>query len=91
MDQQRKQVASVKIDRDLCIGAAACVAVMPEAFELDSENKALLVPKRGKKTSNMTNVSDLPEQDQEKIWMSAEVCPVRAVLLYDEEGKQIYP
>lgn len=32
---------SITIDRNLCIGAAACVAAAPEYFELDEENTAV--------------------------------------------------
>ena len=33
---------SVTIDRSLCIGAAACIGIAPELFELDEENIAVL-------------------------------------------------
>ena len=32
----------IEVKRDLCIGVANCIAVAPDAFELDSENKAVL-------------------------------------------------
>ncbi len=35
----------VKVDRDLCIGAASCVAVAPKTFELDNEGKAVIKKK----------------------------------------------
>jgi len=31
---------TVTIDRDLCIGAAACVSAAPELFQLDEDNIA---------------------------------------------------
>ncbi len=31
---------SITIDRDLCIGAAACVSAAPELFQLDEDNIA---------------------------------------------------
>jgi len=31
----------VWVDRDLCIGAATCIAVAPKTFVLDSEAKAI--------------------------------------------------
>ena len=32
----------VRVDRDLCIGAASCIALLPEVFELDEEAKAVI-------------------------------------------------
>ena len=67
----------IVIDRDLCIGAESCAIVAPEVFEMDSENKAVL--------KNATGAND------QTILMAAQSCPVAAILLYDEEGTQIYP
>lgn len=72
-----KKIARIEIDRDLCIGAESCVVVAPEVFEMDAENKAVL--------KNATGADD------QTILMSAQSCPVAAILLYDEEGNQIYP
>jgi ferredoxin len=38
----------IQVDRDLCIGAASCIAVYPEIFELDEESKAIMLKKDGK-------------------------------------------
>lgn len=38
------KVSKIVIDRDLCIGAASCVTIMPGVFQLDEENKAVIVP-----------------------------------------------
>lgn len=72
-----KKIARIEVDRDLCIGAESCAIVAPDVFEMDSENKAVL------KTGYTT--------DDQTILMSAQSCPVAAILLYDEEGNQIYP
>ncbi len=46
MDNQDKEVQigkyKVKVVRNLCIGAAACVGVSPITFELDQEKKAII-------------------------------------------------
>lgn len=68
----------ITIDRDLCIGAATCVAVAPKAFALDTEAKAILLP-----TVN--------EETDQTIFDAAKSCPVAAIILTDETGKQIYP
>jgi len=68
----------VKIDRNLCIGAATCIALAPKAFALDDEAKAILL--------------DTCEEDSnEAIIEAAKSCPVMAILIEDEAGKKIYP
>lgn len=72
-----KRIARIEIDRDLCIGAESCVVVAPEVFEMDAENKAILKNAAG--------------SDDQTILMAAQSCPVAAILLYDEDGNQMYP
>ena len=81
------------IDRNLCIGAASCIAVAPDAFELDPENKAVLRRKAMPPTSDATARKDLEDQiiDDETLLLAAKSCPTQAIIVFDEEGKQIYP
>ena len=65
------------VDRNLCIGAAPCVAVAPGVFQLDPEGKAYVVDPNG--------------TDEETIKMAAEACPVLAILLYNDDGTPLYP
>ncbi|OGZ45055.1 MAG: hypothetical protein A3J54_03370 [Candidatus Ryanbacteria bacterium RIFCSPHIGHO2_02_FULL_45_13b] len=74
---EQKKIGKIFIDRDLCIGAASCIAVAPEVFELDKENKAVVKNKDG--------------ADEETLMLAAQSCPTKAIMLYDEEGNQIYP
>jgi ferredoxin len=67
----------IVVDRDLCIGAASCVAIAGKTFALDGENKAIILEGEG----------DLPET----VLMAAQSCPTKAIILTDEEGKQVYP
>jgi len=66
-----------KVDRDLCIGSAMCVATAPDVFELDDEG--------------LSRVVDGGAADEETLRQAAEGCPVQAVILEDDEGNQIYP
>lgn len=77
MENQTPKVAKIFIDRDLCIGAASCVAIAPGVFALDDENKAVVINESG--------------ADSETIILAAQSCPTRAIILYDEAGNQIYP
>jgi len=76
-DFPKRRIAKIYVDRNLCIGAASCIAVAPGVFALDEENKAYVVDENG--------------ADQEIILLAAQSCPTRAIILYDEDGNQIYP
>lgn len=68
----------IKIDRNLCIGAASCVALAMKTFELDGENKAIVVDEGG--------------DEAETIKLAAESCPTKAIILENvETGEQEYP
>lgn len=71
------KIGKIVVDRNLCIGAASCIGVAPEVFELDSENKSVVYSDKG--------------VDDETILLAAQSCPTRAIIIFDEEGKQIYP
>ena len=81
------------IDRNLCIGAASCIAVAPTGFELDAENKAVLRRKAAPPSSDMTPRSDLedPAIDDETLMLAAKSCPTAAISVFDEDGNRIYP
>lgn len=68
----------VTVDRNLCIGAGSCVAVAPQAFALDNEAKAIVLP---------TNTAE----DDNMILEAAKACPVAAIIIQDETGKQVFP
>lgn len=78
-EAQRKtgKIRKIVVDRLKCIGANACVAVTPGVFQLDDENLAYIV--------------DPEAADEDTLLMSAQSCPVLAILLYDENGKIIFP
>lgn len=68
----------IKVVRDLCIGAASCIAVSPDTFLLDDQNKAVI--KEGSQ--------DVPEN----ILMAAQSCPTSAIIVVDTEtGERVWP
>ncbi|OGY23876.1 MAG: hypothetical protein A2172_05065 [Candidatus Woykebacteria bacterium RBG_13_40_15] len=67
----------IQIDRTLCMGDGICTAIAPNTFELNSEGKSTV--------KNPTGDSD------EKILEAVKACPVKAMLLKDENDKQVYP
>ena len=72
-----QNIARIEVDRELCIGAATCVTLLPEVFELDAENKAIVRPAPGAKYEDILN--------------AAKSCPVLAIYLYNQQGQRIYP
>lgn len=75
---QKKKKYKITVDKNLCIGAASCVALAIKTFALDSENKAVVLEGEG----------DPPEM----IKLAAESCPTKAIILEDAEtGEQEYP
>lgn len=71
------KIGKIVIDRDLCIGAASCLAVASATYELDKENKIVV-----------TNADDA---DDQTLMMSAQSCPTKAILLFDKDGVQVFP
>lgn len=68
----------VEILRDACIGAASCVAIAADTFQLDEENLVYMVE---------------GEWDQDDIILAAaQSCPVFAIIIKDAAtGEQIFP
>ncbi len=67
----------VRVDRDLCIGVGNCVAYAPTVFTLDEESKAVVL--------DPSSVND------NTLLEAAESCPENAIIIEDDEGRQLYP
>jgi len=76
--QRKIRKWTMRIDRDLCIGAATCVAIAPKAWALDNEAKAIILDSSNQETDDT-------------LLDAAKSCPVMAIIITDEQGKQIYP
>jgi ferredoxin len=79
-DFSEKQISGlkVKIDRLTCIASKNCINAAPEFFELDDERICAF-----KELKNGI--------EKEKIIEACSVCPVSALYVSDENGKQIVP
>lgn len=66
----------VEVDRELCIGSGDCVASAPNVFELDDEDKAIVL--------------DPDAAPVEEILEAAGNCPVTAIFIIGADG-DIYP
>jgi ferredoxin len=67
----------VRIDRSLCVGFGDCVGIAPEAFALDDESIAVLV--------------DPDRVDRARLIEACDACPVDAITVWDEGGRQLVP
>ena len=66
----------ITVDRALCIGSGDCVDTAPDVFQLDDEDKAVVVDPDG------ASVDDVIE--------AARNCPVSAIFVANEDG-DLYP
>ena len=66
----------IVIDRDQCVGFADCAKEAPEGFKLDDDSVAAFAS---------------PEAVERELLRACEACPVDAIAVYDEEGRQIVP
>lgn len=76
-DFNKEGKITVRVDRNICIGAAACVVIAPEVFQLDEEGKVFIV--------------DANSRDAQTIIDAAKSCPVAAITIEDENGNKIWP
>ena len=83
---------TIKVDPDLCIGAASCVTIAPETFQLNDENKAYVLDHGSEPGGSVyERTVEVTEDEKENIILGAQSCPTLAVFIYDEDGKQLFP
>jgi ferredoxin len=66
----------IEVDRGLCIGSGDCVDTAPDVFQLDAEDKAVVVDPDGAPTDDVVE--------------AAQNCPVSAIEVAGEDG-DLYP
>ena len=64
-----------RVDRELCIGAGACVEEAPQAFGFDDEHIAVVRP-------------EAEQEADAKLLEVARACPATAILIY-EDGTEV--
>ncbi len=68
----------VQVVRDLCIGAASCIAFSPDTFELDAEKKAVIL--------------ETSQDTEDNLLLAAQSCPTKAIIITNSEtGEQVWP
>lgn len=68
---------TVEVIREACIAAGSCVVLASNTFEMDEEN--------------LVRIKAQNADSDEDILMAAQSCPVNAIIVRDETGKQIWP
>jgi ferredoxin len=92
MTDYRMPKIRVKVDEDLCIGAASCVTIAPETFQLNVENKAFVYDhSREPGGSTYERWLEVTEEEKENILLAAQSCPTLAIFIFDEIGVQLFP
>jgi ferredoxin len=82
----------VVVDEDLCIGAASCVTIAPETFQMNEENKAWVLDHGQEPDGHKyERVMEVTDDEYENILLGAQSCPTLAVFIFDEEGAQLFP
>ena len=71
-----KNRVQITVDRALCIGSGDCVDSAPNVFQLDEEDKAVVVDPDGASV--------------DEVVQAAGNCPVSAIFVVGEEG-DLYP
>ena len=66
----------ITVDRGLCIGSGDCVDTAPDVFQLDEEDKAVVVDPDGASIDDVVT--------------AAGNCPVSAIFVVGEDG-DLYP
>lgn len=79
----------VKVLRDLCITIGSCQAISPKVFKVDAKGKAIVLDQGTKPDYN--EFIEITKDSFENVLDAAKSCPVFAILVINEEGKQIYP
>ncbi len=82
----------VKVDEDLCIGAASCVTIAPETFRLNEENKAWVTDHSQEPDGHAyERWLEVTDDEMENILLGAQSCPTLAIYIFNEAGTQLFP
>ena len=79
------------VDRNACIGAAACVVLAGKTFALDAEGKAevICVTDKTQTPEESSGKQTVDNDAREAIIEAAMACPTNAIHLIDDDGSQV--
>ncbi|GEM_PF-151515 len=77
----------IRVDWDSCMGASSCITIAPKVFRLDPERMKSVFMSRAP-----LEVLDEKGADPETIFLAAQSCPYKAIILEDARTEgQIFP
>ena len=77
----------IRIDWDSCMGASSCISIAPKVFRLDPERMKSVFMSRAP-----LEVLDEKGADPETIFLAAQSCPYKAIILEDAKTEeQLFP
>jgi len=76
MEDQKRKISRIEVDKKTCIGCGTCVVLSPKTFDINGEGY-----------SEVKNT--WPEATDEEITNAARSCPTGAIILFDQEGNKI--
>jgi ferredoxin len=88
MAEPPKKRFRVILDREACIGAAACMAVQPRHWKVQDDGKVNLLGSRHSPDGKRQE-KEFTEEELEDYRLAAESCPTNAIHLEDEDGARI--
>ena len=79
-DQVERKVGglTIRIDRLLCVGFGDCIEAAAEGLEFDQDG--IVAFREG-----------IDSVTRERLFTACDICPVDALTLLDEEGRQLVP
>ena len=80
----------VQLDRENCIGAAACVAVQPDQWKIVDDGKVDFLNSKPHEKLKSWFEKEIDESELAKFKDAAEVCPVNVIHIIEKDtGKKI--
>jgi ferredoxin len=76
MEETKRKISKVEIDKKACIGCGTCVVLAPKAFDISDEGYSVVK-------------DSWKEVDGDTLLSAARSCPSGAVILFDAEGNKI--
>lgn len=76
MEEKKRKISRIEIDRNACIGCGTCVVLAPQAFDISDEGNSVVK-------------DSWKEVDDDTLINTAKSCPSGAIILFDEEGNKI--
>ena len=85
----------IVVDPTMCIGAASCVTVSPSYFQMNNENKAVVLDNgtdSGADDRTYERIVEVDEAHKDEIILAAQSCPTAAVSVFDADtGEKLFP